>query len=264
MKIKSIVLLVLLVLASCSPFQKAMKSEDNALKYQVADTLFQKGKYDKAIRLFEQLVPSYKGKPQAERMFFQYAESLFKTKQYALAAYEYERFHANYPRSEKAEESLYKSGLCYSKLSPVYSLDQVDTYKAIDKMQIFIDKYPDSPFIADANKIAQSLQSKIEKKFYLNAKQYHLIYDYKSAVVALENFIQDFPGTSYKEDAYYYKLDASYQVAINSFETKMKPRLQETMEIYEKMIKLYPNSKYLDKINKIKSEVQEKLQNLAK
>jgi outer membrane protein assembly factor BamD len=33
--------------------------------------------------------------------------------------------------------------------------------------------------------------------------------DYKSAIVALENFVVDYPGTPYKEDALYYKLDSA-------------------------------------------------------
>ncbi len=32
------------------------------------------------------------------------------------------------------------------KLSPTYSLDQVDTYKALEKLQAFADKYPNSEY----------------------------------------------------------------------------------------------------------------------
>jgi outer membrane protein assembly factor BamD len=38
---------------------------------------------------------------------------------------------------------------------------------------------------------------------------YNTISDYKSAIVALENFVADYPGTPYKEDALYYKLDSA-------------------------------------------------------
>jgi outer membrane protein assembly factor BamD len=33
----------------------------------------------------------------------------------------------------------------------VYSLDQTDTYKAIDKLQAFIDTYPNSEYLPEAN-----------------------------------------------------------------------------------------------------------------
>jgi outer membrane protein assembly factor BamD len=35
-------------------------------------------------------------------------------------------------------------------MSPIYSLDQTDTY-AIDKLQAFIDTYPNSEYLSEAN-----------------------------------------------------------------------------------------------------------------
>ena len=57
------------VLISCGPYHAAMKSEDVAVKYAMAETQYNAGKYDKAIRLFEQIAPAYRGKPQAEKLF---------------------------------------------------------------------------------------------------------------------------------------------------------------------------------------------------
>jgi outer membrane protein assembly factor BamD len=50
-------------------------------------------------------------------------------------------------------------------LSPIYSLDQTDTYKAIDKLQAFIDTYPNSEYLSEANETVRVLQEKIEKKY---------------------------------------------------------------------------------------------------
>ncbi len=199
-KFFAIIALVVLF-SSCNEYQKAMKSEDVAVKADVANKLYEKGKYDKAIRLYEQIVPAYKGKPQAERMFYNYAMALYKTKQYYTAGYQFESFASNYPKSEKVEETVFLGAKCYSKLSPVYSLDQTDTYKAVDKIQMYIDRFPDGANFAEANEIAKALRNKLEKKAFEIAKQYNTISDYKSAIVALDNFILDNVGTSYKEDA---------------------------------------------------------------
>ena len=84
---KKIVALLLLTLAlgSCGEYQKALKSEDVAVKYELAEKLYDAGKYSKAIRLFEQIAPAYRGKPQAEKMFYMYSQAYYKTKQYYLA-----------------------------------------------------------------------------------------------------------------------------------------------------------------------------------
>ena len=52
----------LLVLTSCSEFQKALKSEDVATKFKLGTELYDAGKYNKANRLFAQIVPNYVGK----------------------------------------------------------------------------------------------------------------------------------------------------------------------------------------------------------
>ena len=144
-------LLVVLSLSSCSEYQKALKSEDLAVKNKVAIELYENGKYTKAIRLFEQIVPAYRGKPQAERMFYMFSKSYYNTKQYYLAGYQFESFSSNYPKSEKREEAAFLGAECFYRLSPVYSLDQTDTEKALAKLQKFIDTYPDSEYLPKAN-----------------------------------------------------------------------------------------------------------------
>jgi outer membrane protein assembly factor BamD len=57
---------------------------------------------------------------------------------------------------------------------------------------------------------------KNREKVFENAKGYNTISDFKSALVVLDNFIVDYPGTPYKEDALYYKFDSAYQLGINS------------------------------------------------
>jgi outer membrane protein assembly factor BamD len=62
---------------------------------------------------------------------------------------------------------------------------------------------------------------KNREKVFENAKGYNTISDFKSALVALDNFIADYPGT-HKEDALYYKFDSAYQLGINSVPAKME------------------------------------------
>jgi outer membrane protein assembly factor BamD len=259
-----LVLLFSVMLFSCGPYHKAMKSEDVAVKYAMAETQYEAGKYDKAIRLFEQIAPAYRGKPQAEKMFYMYSQSYYKTKQYYLAGYQFESFTASYPKSEKIEECAYLGAFCYSKLSPVFSLDQIDTYKAIDKMQAFIDNYPESSYSSEANVTVKMLREKLEKKAFENAKQYNTIYDYKSAMVALDNFISDYPGTPFKEAALYYKFDSAYHLAINSVSYKMEERLKSAKEAYDKYIKHSNSNEYKEKADELMDMLNQNLQQFSK
>lgn len=262
-KIVSLFLLVIL-LGSCSEYQKALKSEDAGVKFDLAVKLYDEGKYDKVIRLIEQIAPSYRGKPQAEKLFYLFSQSYYKTNQYYLAGYQFDSFISGYPKSEKIEEAAYLGAKSYSMLSPVYSLDQTDTYKAIDKLQNFIDSYPNSTYMPEANKALRELNEKIEKKVFENAKQYNTISEYKAAMVALDNFIADYPGTPFKEDALFYKFDSAYQLGINSVSGKMAERLNVAKTAYASLIKFKPDTKYRKTADEMLARIETDLKNITK
>lgn len=262
-KIVSLLLFVVLF-ASCGEYQKALKSEDIAVKFEMASKLYDAEKYADAIRLIEQIAPSYRGKPQAEKLFYMFSMSYYKTKQYYLAAYQFESFTSGYPKSEKIEEAAYLGAKCFSKLSPVYSLDQVDTFKAIEKLQGFIDTYPNSTYLPEANKTLRELNDKLEKKVFENAKQYNTIMEYKAAMVALDNFVSDYPGTPYKEDALFYKYDSAYQLAINSVPDKMEERLNIAKTAYSSLIKFKPETKYKKLADEMFARIETDLKNFTK
>jgi len=258
------VLFICILFSSCSEYQKALKSEDPAKKFDVAIKQYDKGKYNKAIRLFEQIAPAYRGKPQAEKMFYLFAQSYYKTEQYYLSGYQFESFVSGYPKSEKAEEAAYLGAKSYSMLSPVYSLDQTDTNKAIGKLQNFIDTYPNSPYFAEANTTLKTLTDKIEKKVFENAKQYNTISDFKSAIVALDNFIADYPGTQFKEEALFYKLDSAYKLAINSVPAKMEERLNNAKIAHGNLVKFNASTSHKSKADEMLARIDKDLQQFSK
>ena len=85
-RMKKVLLLfsVFLMLVSCSEYQKVLKNEDVGAKYTEAEKLYNeakaensKAKFKKALRLFDQIVPQYRGKPQGEKVTFLYADTYY-------------------------------------------------------------------------------------------------------------------------------------------------------------------------------------------
>lgn len=257
-------LLVLTLLSSCGEYQKALKSEDTTVKYEVAAKEYEKGDYMRAVQLFEQIAPAYRGKPQAQKMFYMYAQALYKTNQFYSAGYQFESFVSSYPSSEKVEEAAFLGAKCYSKLSPVYSLDQADTYKAIEKMQVFINDYPTSTYAEEAGKIVKALNEKLERKAFEIAKQYNTISNYKASIVVLDNFIADYPGSIYKEKALYYKFDSAYNLAINSVSHLMEERLKNAQQAYDALVRFNPNTEYKPKADLMMARIDLELKQFSK
>lgn len=257
-------LVIIVLLASCNEYQKALKSEDSAVKFEMAKKMYEAKKYNKAIRIFEQIASVYRGKPESENLYFMFSQSYFNTKQYYLAGYQFESFVSSFPKSDKAQEASFLGAKSYSMLSPVYSLDQTDTTKAIEKLQTFIDTYPNSIYLAEANAIVKNLNEKLERKVFENAKGYNTISDYKSALVALDNFVADFPGTPFKEEALFYKYDSAYQLGINSVPAKMEERLNVAKVAYANLIKFKADTKYKKQADEMYARIEKDLQKFIK
>lgn len=254
------ILALVLIVTSCNDFQKTMKSEDTAQQFKMGTELFEAGKWKKANRLFEQIVPKYRGKPQAEKLMYMHSMCFYKLEQYYLSAYRFEQFVTSYPNSEKAEESAFLSAKSYFEESPVFSKEKEETVKAIEKMQLFINAYPDSEYLSEANILVKELDFKLEKKAFETAKQYNRIYDYKASIKSFNNFLLDFPGSTLREDALYYKFNSEYNLAVLSVKELKKERIDIALADYKTLIKVYPETKFLDEANRLKEELEKEEQ----
>lgn len=264
-----------LLLTSCGEYQKILNRGETKEQYKMAIKMYEAQKYNKALRLFEIITPSFKGKPQMERIQYMVANSNFNEKNYSLSGYYFNKFGINYPKSSKKEEADFLSALSYYHASPVYSLDPADTYKAIDSFQSFIDGYPQSSRIEEANNYYKELRFKLEKKAFETAKLYYNTaeYDsrnYKASIAAFDNLLGEFLGTRYKEEALFYRLKASHDYAIKSINLKKGERIEFAEKAYNKLKKSFPESKYMKDSDKmlqtlvVEKEELEKLKNRIK
>jgi outer membrane protein assembly factor BamD len=257
-------LVSVVLLSSCSTYQDVLKNDDIKAKYEFADSLYSQGKYKKALRLWEQIVPLYRGRPQAERVTYLYANTFYELGDYYSGGYQFERFVKSFPQSTKREEAAFKSAESYYKRSPRFNLDQGDTYIALEKLQGFINEYPDSEQVDDANAKVQELNTKLERKSYEIAKGYNKIGasrgTFPNAISAFDNFLLDNPGSIYREDALYWKFNSAYQLAMGSVKRRQAERLEAAKTAYNALEKYYPQGKYADEAAKELAEINEALQ----
>jgi len=240
-----------------------LKSDNNSEKFREAENLYNSGDFKRANRLFEDILPFYSGKPQAERLIFFHANSYYNLKMYYLSAAQFENFIKSYPKSEKFEEAIFMTAKCYYMLSPIHSLDQKDTNTAIEKLQIFINNYPNSTYVQEANNLISELQEKLEKKEFEISKQYYTIRDYKAAIRSVDNFIGEFAGTKYREEAMYYKFLSSYEIAVNSIQSKKIERLKDLKQLHSSIIKYYPETIFLEQLSSIMMIVEKEINTFA-
>jgi len=254
-------LLLVILFSSCGEYNKVLNKGKNADRYKMAAELYEKGDYKKAIPLFEKLVGPYAGKPQMERIQYMTADSYYKTEDYALSSYYFSKFITNYSESSKVEEAAFLAAKSYYLASPKYSLDQQDTEKALAAFQSYIDTYPNSELISEANVIYKDLVTRLEKKDFEVAKQYYHIEKYNAAITAFDSFNEEHLGSVFKEDALYYKLKATYDLGMKSILSKKEQRLLDAKYAYTKFQKSFPDSKKMKEANNMLKQIDKELEN---
>ncbi|ARV14728.1 outer membrane protein assembly factor BamD [Polaribacter sp. SA4-12] len=255
-KIKNLAYLLMfsLVLFSCGEYQKVLNKGTSEDQYKMATKMYESKNYGKALRLFEKITPTYRGKPQMERIQFMVAQSNFNEKNYSISGYYFDRFAKNYPKSSKKEEAAFLSAYSYKLASPRFSLDPTDTNKALEAFQGFINEYPDSDKIEEANTHYKELRYKLQKKYFEIAKTYYRTADYdlrnyKAAIQAFDNLLSDYLGSEFKEEALYYRLKAAHDFVLKSTFRRKPERIKDAISAYEKLKRNYPESKFMDEAN---------------
>ncbi|MDD4644590.1 MAG: outer membrane protein assembly factor BamD [Bacteroidales bacterium] len=236
--------LLALLLTSCSDYQKLVKSTDYDLKYKKAIEYFDKKDYTRASALMFELIPIYRGTEKVEEISYRYAYCYFHQQDYTMAGYYFKNFIASFPVSQYTEECAYMIAYCYYMDSPHPNLDQTNTYKAMEELQIFMNQHPTSPRVADCNKLIDELREKLVRKSFDSASLYYKLGEYKAAISALNNGLKDFPDTHYREDLMFLILKSSYDLAMGSVADKMKERFQNASDSYQSFSEEFPDSKH--------------------
>ncbi len=253
------VFILLLLVASCSKFRKIEKSQDWRVKYEAALNYYEKKDFYKASILFEQILPIVRGLPEGEKVQFNLAYCQFHEKYYLLASEQFKTFYETYGRSASAEEARYMYAYSLYASSPRVNLDQTSSIDAMAAMQEFLNRYPNSAFREKAIEVIFTTHDKLEKKGFDNAYQYFKMRSYKAAIVALNNFKDNFPDSDLLEEAYYLVIVSEYRLALQSIPSKQPERYKGVVEHYKEFIDRYPESEFLKEAEKLYAESLDKL-----
>ncbi|MAJ51010.1 MAG: outer membrane protein assembly factor BamD [Flammeovirgaceae bacterium] len=255
--------LVCLFITSCTKYQKLQKSTDWQPKYEAAMKYYEKKDFARAIALFEDILPIIRGTKEAESANFYYAYAHYYQDLFILSSHYFETFLEVYSRSDLALEANYMYGYSLYMQSPEFSLDQTPSYEAINVMQNFINQYPTSEFAKNAGSIVNELELKLEKKEFENAKLYYKLQKYEAAIVTLENFIKEFPGSAFQEEALFLTIQTAHDYAQASILSVQNERFKSCIDKYQTFVDKYPSSEFLKDAEKYYVNSTDFLSNFA-
>lgn len=254
--------LFLLSTACKSEFERIRTSGDPATILEKAHAYYEEEEYLKAQTLYELVVSSYRGRPEAEKIAYNYAYTYYNLEQYILAAYYFNNFANTYGASQYQEEAEFMHAYSNYQLSPIYRLDQTYTLKAIEALEEFANKHPTSERVSECNRLIDEMRLKLELKDFEAANLYYDLQQYQSAIRSYENLLIEFPDTKKAEEVRYRIIESAFLLAENSFVEKQEERYNDMVKRAEAFMNRYRGGDYFIEVQEMLNDAQKRLKQL--
>jgi outer membrane protein assembly factor BamD len=256
-------LVFILLLTSCrSEFESLRSSNQPDKVYKAANNYYDNKEYDRAIALYDIVIQYYRGRQEAEDLFFKYAYAHYYQGDFILASTYFKNYAGTFSNSENKQEAEYMSAYANYRLSPNFKLDQSYTEKAITGFEQFINLYPNTERAELANKLIDEMRRKLELKSFEQGNLYFKIGQYQAAMTSFQITLKDFPESKKLEEIRFLILKSSFILASNSIHEKKEERFNETLEHFKTFIKKHPVSKFLKDAKNIEKETLAELKKL--
>jgi outer membrane protein assembly factor BamD len=196
-----------LTLSSCGGGSESSKPEsiqDNvAARFQEGKVAYEKGDYQDAIRIFEEIrIQAPTSAVAAEAAYLQ-GMSRFKMESYSSAAVDFRNVRRNYAGNPIAARAQFMVGESYFEMSPKAELDQTYALHALNEYQMFLRDFPkaEGGLVDTAQVRMKEIRSKLAHKVLLAAELYVKTEEYKSAAIYFERVLDQFYDSEYAPEA---------------------------------------------------------------
>lgn len=255
--------LIVLAVSSCkSTHQKILESKDISYKLTKANEYYDHKQYQRAVEVYESLIPAFRGSKNYEELYYRYCYSFYYQNDFLSASYQFKNFVEYFPKSSRADECEFKYATCLYRLSQPYSKDQTSTYKAIDALQVYSNTHPGSPNLTLANNYIDLCRAKIETKDAKAAQLYYDMGEFKSATVAYKSLIQAYPESKLADQYQLMLIKSFCKYAELSIVEKQEERYAEAISAYNDLVMYTPNSPYIKEAQTYYNSAQNNIKQL--
>lgn len=257
---KLLVVFSFLFLFTACQNDKLIKRGDTVdVAFGKAMALYEEEDFSEAADAFDTVTRLGRGTNYGQEAQYYLAESYYSGRRYLLAASEYDRFVSLYPQDPRRQDAEFKAAMSYYHQSPRYKLDQTSTRRAIERFQLFNNRFPDSELVPEAADRIDELRNKLARKSYEAAQFYVRTDRYRAANIYFDETIDQYPETEWAERSLVDQIQTYIAYADNSIIARQAERYSNAIETYEKFLQLFPDSEYRSEVENLHDEAQRKL-----
>ncbi|MFQ5706252.1 MAG: outer membrane protein assembly factor BamD [bacterium] len=232
----SLWLVVASLALSCGGYS-IKKNITAAERFELAKRMFNNKDYFEAKTQFKILTLNNPAANFIDAAQFYLAECHFHLKEYIIAADEYNRLERLYTKSEYLDDAGFKIGVCDYKLSPKPALDQKYTLEAVKHFQQFLEDFPDSDLVPEAERLLLICRTKLAEKDFKAGQLYRKLHNYTAALVYFDSVLNQYYDTKFADDALYWKGECLLKLR----------RIDESLATFNGLMAKFPTSKYRSK-----------------
>lgn len=241
-KLIIILFLFAVLFVGCNKYQKILKKADKETKYNTALELYQKEDFITCLQFLDEIIPLYRGTDKSQQLYYMYPSCYYKNGDYIMAAYHYKNFIKLFPNAPEVEEAYFLGAYCAYLDSPAPSLEQSSTAIAIEELQAFVNKFPQSKKVDQCNQLMDELRQKMAKKEVDIALTYFYIESYQAAHISFVNVLKEYPDTKQREMVMDFMVKNMYLYAQNSVDQKKEERYRLCIDLANQFISVFPQS----------------------
>ncbi len=198
------IIALLALLAGCSASGKffedtAPKDMDLSMAPQILAQKgmeeYNRGKYFVALEYFNTILDNHRFTPEALLAELKVADCHYYMEKYTEAYVYYEKFEEMHPTNEAIPYVMYQKAMCYYKRIDTIDRDISNAKKAIERFQLLVKAYPESPYITDAEAKLKASREFLANHEFSVAKFYIRTKEPDQAVVRLNYLLAMYPQT---------------------------------------------------------------------
>ena len=234
-KAPALLLLVFLILVSCSSHDKVVERSPNAEElFNKGITAYQSVLYDEAEGFFKAVMEDHPLSNYALESQLMLADIYYTMEEYEDSASYYASFVRLHPGHKKASYALFQKAMSHFNLVLTVDRDQTATRKALFGFQDIQSFYPDSTYMNKSGEMIVFLRKRLaEREFYIGSF-YYKDKNYRGALSRFSVILKDYPDCDL--------VDKTLFFIARSYEKLGEDDLAR--DTYQTLVTSYPESPY--------------------
>ncbi len=223
-------------------------AEPDKILYERAQASIKKGKYTEGRLDFQTLINTYPDSEYLAKAKLGVADSFYKeggTSSLTQAIEEYKNFIVFFPFLDEAAYAQMQVGMAHYKLMEKADRDNSHAEAAEDEFRLFLTKYPQSPYVPQAEQSMRNVQEILAQGEFGIARFYYMKKDYRASAARLVEVSSRYPLFSNNDEALWMLGEIYFQSRGRLKNEEAKNVMSDSAaKCYDNILQNYPASEY--------------------